>query len=105
MPPFNSQEYFNNKYCILTMKQNNPFVHSPAPQTGTQQHGILPGWELLAPPKLRGVLLLRDLCMLWMVLQAVLLFPRSHSYLIVLINCKLIVTHGFSLVARGNPES
>lgn len=87
------------------MKQNNPFVRGTAPQAGTMQHGILPGWELLSPPKLRGVLLLRDLCMLWMVLQAVLLFPRSHSYLIVLINCKLIVTRGFSLVATGNPES
>lgn len=87
------------------MKQNNPFVRGTAPQAGTRQHGILPGWELLAPPKLRGVLLLYDLCVLWIVLQAVLLFPRSHSYLIVLINCKLIVTRGFSLVVMGNPES
>lgn len=26
--PFNSQPYFNNKHCIFTMKQNNPFVLS-----------------------------------------------------------------------------
>lgn len=40
--PFYSLSYFNNKQCILTMRQNNPFVLSLSPSGRTQSITFFP---------------------------------------------------------------